>query len=150
MSSSTIILGKNTAFNTAKQVSDEKRFTGHITQTIKNIFDDGDILLHQHPPFFKAAADFMVTVVRHLLKCYPIDDSLLKHTNWIHFTSTFNHNFNCVEYFVGIFLILIVIDEDKLQSQFLNYLTLAKEDLPKTTFNTTKVEHCQLMSFGVF
>ena len=98
--------------NPTIQVSDENRFTGHTKQTIKNLFDDGDILLHQYPSFFKAAGEFMVTVVRYLLKCYPNDYSLLKHTNWIHFTSKFNHNFNCVEYFVGIFLILNGIDED--------------------------------------
>ena len=27
-------------------------------------FDDGDILLHQYPSFFKSAGDLIVTVVR--------------------------------------------------------------------------------------
>ena len=111
-------------------------------------FDDGDILLHQYPSFFKSAGDLIVTVVRQLLKCYPSDSSLLKHTNWIDFTSKFNHNFNCVEYFVGIFLLLSVIDDNKVQSQFLNYLTLAKESLKKKqTINTIPVGYFHELEF---
>ena len=84
--------------NLAIQVSDEKLFTGHTTrQKINNRFDDGDISSHQHQSFFKTAGDFMVTLVKYLVKCHPSDDSLLKHTNWIDFTSKFNYNFNCAE-----------------------------------------------------
>ena len=86
----------------------------------------------------------MVTVARYLLKWCSIDDSLRKH-HWIDFISRFNHSFESVVYFAEIFPLLKAIDKEKLQSQFLNYLTLANEDLPKTLQHpiaTSEVGHC--------
>ena len=117
-------------------------FIDHTTrQKIKNLLDNGDISPHQYQSVFKAAQDFMVTVTKYLLM--------------IDFTSRFNHNFESVKYFAKIFPSLNAIDKDKLQSQFLNYLTLAMptkipQKLCSFLSPPVKLGIAQLMSFRVF
>lgn len=71
----------------------------------------------------------MVTDARYLLKWCPIDDSLLKDTNWIDCAS--NSNSDIVENFVETIARLNDIDNDKLQTQFLDYHTPANQDLQR-------------------
>ena len=128
--------------NPAKQVSIETPFIDHTKrQKINNLLDNGDISPHQYQSVFKAAQDFMVTVTKYLLM--------------IDFTNRFNHNFESVKYFAKIFPSLNAIDKDKLQSQFLNYLTLAmrtkiSQKLYSLLSPPVKLGIVQLMSFRVF
>lgn len=58
--------------NSAIQVSDEKLFIGlNKGQKMNNLLGNGDISSHQHQTFFKVACDFIIIVVRYLLKWLP-------------------------------------------------------------------------------
>ena len=77
------------------QMSDGDLVTGIVTkQTLRKLFEEGDISENQQKHFYLAVQEFLVCATKYLLHWCPFKDELLSHAVWVSFESRMKTTLN--------------------------------------------------------
>ena len=121
------------------QIEDSKLFTGIVTSSeIHKSLESGEITDQDVRKFYLSVRQFYTTAVSYIMKWFPLNDNVVKDSQFVDFEVKEQCHFAMVCTFVKRYPKLLTFTNtelDKLNEEFLDYQALSKDAIPQTVWD---------------
>lgn len=144
------------AFNDPEnQLDASKLFIGLVSRSeIRKKLEGGDITAHDVKKFYSSVIAFYASAVTHVLIWFPLDDAVVKDSEFVDFNKKEECDFSMVCTFIERYPKLLNVKDrelDKVCEEFLDYQAMSRDEIPKDIWDdavcyedstgSTKVTH---------